>query len=217
MDTLYQKNNRRIIDISWPITEAMTAYKDKKVVEFTKVKEFERDCARESAVRIGSHTGTHVDAPSHFMENGDSIDAIPLDHLIGRARVIDLSHIESTITSGDLEVFSFEPGEIVLIKTRNSELGAQVPFDAAFVYLDHSAAMVLANNNVRAVGIDYLGIERAQPGHETHLALMQFRIPIVEGLRLKGVEAGFYQFICLPLAIVGLEAACARAILIANQ
>ncbi len=107
--------------------------------------------------------------------------------------------------------------EIILFRTKNSDLAPTAAFDYEFVYLREDAARYLVNKRVRAVGIDYLGIERNQPAHETHTALLSADIPIIEGLRLAEVAEGHYQLVCLPLAIVGLEASPARAILIVNQ
>ena len=206
-------NYKHIIDISWPISESMTAYKDKKVVSITPTKTWERDCAREATLFMGTHTGTHVDAPTHFMEHGATIDQLPFKNLIGRCTVIDMQHVHDRITAEDLQHVQLDADHIILFKTKNSALDSNALFNAAFVYVEQSAAGLLAAKKVRAVGVDYLGIERAQPGHETHLRLLECDIPIIEGLRLAHVEPGEYFFCCLPLALEGLEAAPARAVL----
>lgn len=203
-----------IIDISWPISPAMTSYKNSKPTVFTPLKSFEVDGVRDSNFTCNTHTGTHVDAPSHFIKNGNSIDQIPLDRLIGAATVIDVSNVDGPITALVLQREIIHAGEIILLKTKNSALSPSAPFNFDFVFLASSAAAWLAQHGVKAVGIDYLGIERNDPTHATHTILLEKNIPIIEGLRLEHVTPGRYQFYCLPLAIIGLEASPARAILI---
>jgi len=203
----------KIIDISWPISPAMTAYKDRSVVAFTPTKTFEKDHAREATVIIGTHSGTHVDAPAHFLEHGHTIDQMKLDALIGPCKVLDLSDISEKVTAHDLQRFDIKKHDRILLKTKNSSLDSQARFDASFIFLEKSGAEYLASLDIAAVGIDYLGIERGQADHATHEILMHKNIPIIEGLRLGHVEPGEYTLCCLPLALQGLEAAPARAVL----
>ncbi len=204
----------KIIDISWPITEKITQYKDRKDVHFTDKRIFEKEQVRSTIITLGSHTGTHIDAPSHFIQDGDTVETFPLEKLIGRCVVIDCTHVKNAITTDDIKSVKLLENAIVLFKTKNSALSPTAPFEYNFIYLDQSAAEYLAQQKVKAVGIDYLGIERNQPGHETHKALLQMGIPIIEGLRLQYVKPGEYELFCLPIAIQGLEAAPARAILL---
>lgn len=206
----------KVIDISWPLSSGTTGYKDKGIAEADWLKTFEVDHVRETVIRLKSHTGTHVDAPSHFLRDGHTIDQMPLGKLIGKAHVLDMTFVTSGITHQDLVRFEsvIAEGDIILFKTTNSSKSPMEQFDYNFIYLEASGAQYLAQKKIKAVGIDYLGIERAQPGHETHTVLMEHGIPIVEGLRLGKVAAGNYFFCCLPLALVGLEAAPARAILL---
>lgn len=206
-------NYKKIIDISWPISENMTAYKDRKVVAVTHTKTWEVDKAREALITLGTHTGTHVDTPPHFMEQGPTIDQLDLAKLIGPCTVFDMTHIQDSIGCDDLEKLPIRADQIILFKTKNSALDPNALFNPQFIYLNVSGARFLADKKVRAVGIDYLGIERGQSGHETHLCLLEKDIPIIEGLRLSHVQAGEYFFCCLPLALAELEAAPARAIL----
>lgn len=202
----------KLFDISWPISPAMTEYKNKKTVRIEQVKTFERDGVRESVIQLGSHTGTHIDAPSHFIQNGASIEQMPLDACIGACVVLDCTGLQK-ITAADLHKHAIELHTIVLLKTDNSHGEPAAPFNPEFVYLDASGARYLVERQVKAVGIDYLGIERNQSAHETHIILMQNNISIIEGLRLRHIMPGAYELICLPLAIVGAEAAPARAVL----
>lgn len=204
----------KIIDISWPISSEMTAYKDKHIVTFQQTKEFDQDGVRETIITLGSHTGTHIDAPAHFVRDGATLDELNLESYNGVARVIDMMHLDDRIEPQHLEALSITAGEILLFKTKNSALSVTAPFNPAFVYVSAQAAHYLVEKKIRAVGIDYLGIERMQPDHATHTAFMHAGIVIIEGLRLQHVVPGDYFLWCLPLKMPGLDGAPARAILI---
>ncbi len=166
----------------------------------------------ESRFCMGAHTGTHIDAPAHFIKGGKAIDQFDLGIFYGECVVIDLSGVEDAISKEDLEGHEIDGGR-VLLKTSNSLLSATGDFYSEFVYLSVEAAVYLADRGVKLVGIDYLSIERGQPGHPTHKALLVKDIPIVEGLRLAHVEQGSYTLSCFPLGFVGTEAAPCRAVL----
>lgn len=205
----------QIIDISWPISVDMTAYKNEKTVSVTPLKTIATDGARKTQVTLDTHTGTHIDVPAHFIKDGATSDAIDLETLTGPCVVIDLSGVTGAITEDDLEEYDLEECVILLIKTKNSALPADAPFNPDFVYLDASAAAYLAEaTEVQTIGFDYIGIERNQPEHDTHHILFEAGITIVEGLRLSEAKEGEYFFSCLPLAVKGLDAAPARAILV---
>ncbi len=207
-------NIKNSIDISWPITADMTTYKDSKIVELRNDKDFEKDYVRSSTISLDSHTGTHVDAPSHFTKGGKTIDQVPLESLVGKCRVLDVTDVEKKITAIDLEKHNIQKNEILLLKTKNSALSPTQKFEYNFIYLEQSGAQFLADKKIKTVGIDYLGIERKQPDHETHVILFEHGITIIEGIRLQQVEAKEYFLLCLPINIQGLEAAPARALLI---
>ncbi len=200
----------KIYDISWPISTATTAYKDKKTIHFEQVKSIDTDNARESVITLSSHSGTHVDAPSHFMRDGKTIDQIELSSIIGPCKVFDMSTVSDSITRDHLENLDISAGDIVLFKTTNSATQPTDKFIPHFINLEISGAQLLAQRKVRAVGIDYLGIG----AHATHNALFEHNITIVEGLRLNAVKQGKYFLCCLPLHMIGLEAALARAVLL---
>jgi arylformamidase len=209
----------KLVDISWPISVATTGYKDRHIVNLEELKNFDKDGVRESKVSLYAHTGTHVDAPAHFLRDGKTIDEVELERLSGSCVVLDLMEVEDAITSEHLEHFDdfIAPGDIVLLKTANSLLEATAPFNPHFVYLHESGARYLVSKGAKAVGIDYLGIERGDSAHTTHTTLMQADIVIIEGLRLAHVDAGEYPFMCLPLNIIGMEAAPARAVLLVEE
>lgn len=206
----------KIIDISWPISTATTGYKDKNVVAIDELKHFAADGVRETKITLSSHTGTHVDAPSHFLRDGKTIDEIALERLYGEAKVLDLITVGDVITSEHLSPFVIEEGDIVLLRTANSLREPTEKFDPHFIYLSADGAAYLAQRKIRAVGIDYLGIERNQPDHVTHKTLMQSDVVVIEGLRLGHVADGVYTMICLPLKIIGTEGSPARAVLVVS-
>ena len=167
-----------------------------------------------SRISMGIHTGTHMDAPLHFLEHGPSIDTLPFGATVGRARVIEIENQEA-ITVPELQTFDLEPGERILFKTRNSsrDWPAQ-PFLTDFVYIPHEAAEFLTERQVQTVGVDYLSVGGyKKDGAQTHSVLLSAGVWIIEGLNLAQVASGHYDLICLPLLLAGAEAAPARAII----
>jgi arylformamidase len=203
-----------IIDISWPIGGNMTTYKNKKTLNFRPLVTWQEHKARETSYTLTTHTGTHVDAPAHFIEDGSTVESLSLSALCGPALVVDVTHCDDRIALKDILELPLKPGMRVLFKTRNSLKNSDDEFDPLFVYLADDAAYYLAQLPVAAVGIDYLGVERNQPNHETHHTLLSRKIVLIEGLRLAHVEPGVYTLFCLPLLMPGLDGAPARAILI---
>jgi arylformamidase len=139
-----------------------------------------------------------------------------LQSCVGHCQVIDCTAVTDAITAEFLATCDIAPGMFVLFKTKNSFRSATDSFWYDFVYVDAGAAQWLVDHGVKGVGIDYLGIERNQPEHETHKILLESYTPIIEGLRLGHVEPGSYYFMCLPLLIPMAAAAPARAILMAT-
>jgi len=203
-----------VIDISWPLSQDMTSYKNREDFSIQAFKTFEKDGVRESIITLNAHTGTHIDAPSHFLKDGKTIGQTPFGQTVGPCKVLDLMEVEQSISEADLTSQEINAGDILLFKTKNSSSSETDSFDASFIYIDASAAQYLAAKQVRAVGIDYLGIEREQPGHETHKALFNSSITVIEGLRLGHVDPGEYFLMCLCIAVQEAEAAPARAVLL---
>lgn len=164
-------------------------------------------------IDMGTHTGTHVDAPSHFIAGDTGLEEMGLAALVGLARVIELDS-DPAVTVADLEPYDISEGERVLLKTRNSGLWAKDEFDPSFVYLSTEAAEYLAERRPACVGVDYLSVGGHQVnGTEVHHALLKARALLIEGLDLSAAQPGDYTLVCLPLRIAGAEAAPARAIL----
>ncbi len=205
-----------IFDISVPITNALPVYAGDPGVEITRTADMEAGAGYNlSRLNFGAHTGTHVDAPRHFIRDGETVEQLDLDLLIGPARVVDMTHVDYTISARDLERANLPAGtERVLFKTRNSALWEKPGFQQDFVALATDGAQWLVDHGVRLVGIDYLSAEAfGSPDFQVHQLLLGAKVIIVEGLNLAGIEAGAYQLICLPLKLQGAEGAPARAIL----
>ena len=203
------------IDVSVPLHTGMVHWPDNPPISIERELDMERgDVCNVSKMSLGVHTGTHMDAPIHFLRNGAGIDQMPLTVSIGRARVIEISDSVS-ITPEELAGHNIQRGERILFKTRNSARCWQTDdFVEDFVYIAHEAAQYLASLGVQTVGVDYLSVGGSKvDGPETHQALLGGGVWIIEGLNLSQAEAGVYDLICLPLRIVGGDGAPARAIL----
>lgn len=200
----------KIYDISSPIFEGMPVYKNKPEKQ-PKIKSVTNAHVTESRLELDLHSGTHIDAPLHMVNDGDTFETIPLEDLVGPVKVLDFMHIEDGITREDLEKFNLQERDFVLFKTRNS---LDEDFNPEFIYLKESGATYLAELNIRGVGIDALGVERSQPNHPTHKALFGANIIVIEGLRLSEVVAGSYFMVAAPLKLIGTDAAPARVILL---
>lgn len=171
--------------------------------------------ANVSQVSFGSHTGTHVDAAKHFFDDGQTVDQIPLEKLIGPAVLIAFDDSVMSVGAGDLEKHDIGNHKRVLIRTRNSSFLAQPDFHKDYTFLAPDGAEYLVTKGVELVGVDYLSIEQFHSGHHrTHRTLLEKSVVIVEGLSLGDVSPGEYDFVCLPLKLEGLDGAPARALLI---
>lgn len=199
----------KIYDISSPIFEGMPVYKNKPEKQ-PKIKSVTNGHVTESRLELDVHSGTHIDAPLHMVNDGETFETIPLEDLVGPVKVLDFMHIEDGITREDLEKFNLQENDFVLFKTKNS---LDEDFNHEFIYLKESGANYLAELKIRGVGIDALGVERSQPNHPTHKALFGANIIVIEGLRLSEVVAGSYFMVAAPLKLIGTDAAPARVIL----
>ncbi len=205
----------RWIDVSVPLQNGMVHWPGDPPVEIRRVKELRRgDSSTLSRLSMGSHTGTHLDAPSHFLKNGATLDRIPWEALIGPARVIGIRHPER-VTVAELHRSRIRRGERILFKTRNSvRCWKGNSFRPDFVHLDAEAARFLVQRGVRTVGMDYLSVGGyKKDGRDVHRILLGAGIWIIEGLNLSSAAPGRYELVCLPLRIAGGEGAPARALL----
>jgi len=168
-----------------------------------------------SAYSMGAHSGTHIDAPMHFIRDGAPIDRVPLEPLIGPARVIDIPDAVQSIDARELNRHRWKGASRVIFRTRSSQRGwmHSPTFHRDFAYIAPDAAQLLADAGVKLAGIDYLSAEQfAAPAPMTHRILLGKGIPIVEGLALERVPPGDYDLIVLPMKVGGHEAAPARAV-----
>jgi len=161
----------------------------------------------------GVHSGTHVDAPYHFIEGAATVDQLPLEILIGKARVIELSVLHG-IDRKDLAAYDLRDDLRLLLKTRMSGQLQKRDFQEDFVYLTEDAARYLVQAGIKLVGIDYLSIEKfGSTDFAAHHVLLGAGVVVIEGLDLSEVEEGEYDLICLPLRIVGADGSPARVVL----
>src|SRR2546423_4715430 len=202
-------------DISVPVRSGMVHWPGDPPFVRERFLDMDRgDRCNVSSLSMGAHTGTHMDAPLHFLNGGQPIDQMPLDATVGPARVIEI-HDGESIKPPELEPHNVRAGERILFKTANSRrCWRNDAFQEDFVYISQEAARLLADRGIRSVGVDYLSVGGfAKDGVETHEALLRAGIWIIEGLNLSAVNAGPYELVCLPLKLVGADGAPARAIL----
>jgi len=206
----------RWIDISVTLRNAMVHWPDDPPVHIKHVKDMERgDNANLSLISMGAHSGTHMDAPLHFIREGIGIDKMPLDTAVGHSRVIEIHDTES-IKPEELVRHRIRRGERILFKTRNSSwVWRRDTFVEDFVFISTEAAQFLVDRGVRVVGVDYLSVGGfKREGSKTHRVLLEGGVWTIEGLDLSRVSPGNYDLICLPLKLEQGDGAPARAILI---
>jgi len=197
----------QIYDVSLPLSAAMPTYPGDPGIEIKPWKALANgDVANVSLIDFGLHSGTHVDAPAHFIEGGTKVDALPLHSLVGEAEVVEVAEHIKVIDENFIVANCLRGSQRILFKTRNSSFwnNPEDGFRVDYTYIDAPAARQLVNSGVKLVGIDYLSIERFDTEkYETHHILLSKNIVILEGLDLRKVAAGLYELICLPLKIAG--------------
>ncbi len=195
----------RIYDVSVPLSAATPTYPGDPGIEITSYLALDRgDSANVSQIKFGLHSGTHVDAPSHFIRGGATVDSLALDSLLGLAEVIEAPAELDVIDRRYVEANCANGSSRILFKTRNSAFwnDTERGFRDDFVYIEPDAARWLVQTGVKLVGIDYLSVERFNSDDfETHLAFLSQGVIILEGLDLSAVSAGTYELICLPLKV----------------
>ena len=202
------------LDVSVPIRSGMVHYPGNPPVVLDFVHDLERgDPETLSQLSLSVHTATHVDAPVHFIRKGAPVDRLPINTLLGAARVIAVTDAEA-VTAGHLTPHGIASGERILLRTRNSQrCWTSDEFVPDYSYLSVDAADLLAEKRVSLIGIDYLSIGRGETNPQVHRILLSAGIVILEGLDLSQVSPGWHDFICLPLKLAGRDGAPARALL----
>lgn len=194
-----------IYDITVPLTNEMPTYPGDPGVQIRDWYSLaNNDPANVTHLNFGAHTGTHVDAPAHFIDGAAKVDSLPLDTLIGPAEVIEVPEANLAIDKKFVVDHVRSGATRYLFKTRNSNFWREQPtqFRSDFTFLELDAAEYLVQQGVKLVGIDYLSIEQfGKKDHKIHLALLSHEVVIVEGLNLEDVPAGHYELICLPMRI----------------
>jgi arylformamidase len=210
----------KILDISLPISSDLPVWPGDPAIVLERYRSIgQGNASNDTRLACSVHTGTHIDAPAHFLEKGATVDQLPLDILIGPALVAELPEVD-VITPEILNALAI-PSETVrlLFKTKNSALWAEPNsrFKPDYAALSTGAARWIVREGIRLVGIDYLSIQRFDdPEPFTHAILLDAGMVIVEGLNLQNIKPGSYQLVCLPLKLSGSDGAPARVVLIEN-
>ncbi len=203
----------KIFDISLSLSPATIHWVTGKPLELIERKRMSRgDTNNSSSIHTSVHAGTHVDAPFHFVAEGATIEALPLDIFIGPARVCAVEP-GSHITAADVEKIGIQGEERVLFKTRNSSLLHKGVYDASFAAFSVDGAKALVSAGVRLVGLDYLSAAHADEQVPVHRAFLDHGVILLEGVDLSQVEPGRYELICPPVKLAGCDGAPCRALL----
>lgn len=201
-------------DLTIPICHGMTVWPGNPRVSVTRVRDLDQgDRCNLSEIHLGAHSGTHLDGLNHFIKGAPGIDQMPLELMSGSARVIEIKNPDA-ITAEELIPHDLQADERVLFKTRNSsELYPLATFSESFVYIGNCAAELLTDRKVAMVGVDYLSIGGYRGNVlEVHHELLGGGVWCIEGLDLRPVSAGRYEFLCLPIRLVDGDGGLARAI-----
>jgi arylformamidase len=204
----------RLIDVTVPLSKHLPAFPGDPRFEIEATERIANGAPYNlSRLTLGTHAGTHVDAPFHFEANGATVDQLPLDVLMGRARVVDLGNREC-VDRAFLAALDLGGTRRLLFKTRTSGclVSGEMPTD--FAYLTPDAASHLVEAGIELVGIDSPSVERfGSSDYTVHHTLLRAGVVIVESLDLSNVTPGEYDFTCLPLRVAGADGAPARAVL----
>jgi arylformamidase len=210
--------NDKLFDVSVPLKSGMVHWPgDPDVIIKRNSDMNEGEDANTSIISMSNHTGTHMDAPLHFIKGGMSLDDLPLEAVIGKARLIEVADTD-VIEAKHLEEKGISAGERIIIKTRNSDIKWwEMDFLDKYVYLSEDAAAYLADKKIRTLGVDYLSIGGKDINtKETHDHILGAGIWVIEGLKLDEVMPGNYELIALPLKLVNGDGAPCRVVLRSN-
>jgi arylformamidase len=207
----------QIHDISLPVSESLIVWPGDRPVEITRSSDLAQgDTATVSHISMSVHSGTHVDAPAHFVPDGAGVEALDLSVLVGQAAVIDAQTVD-VLSASTLDEMAIPAGAArLLFRTRNSNLWArgEPAFRRDYVAISPDGAQWLTARGVKLVGVDYLSVAAFNEEVDTHRLLLSAGVIVVESLNLSGIEPGTYTLVCLPLRLTGLDGAPARAILL---
>lgn len=204
-----------IIDITFPISSRMPKWPGSVGFSFNWHMTMPKDSNNLSSIQMDSHFGTHIDAPLHFLKNGKSVEKIDLNKCIGDVFVSEIRN-KSSITSSDLENADIPlTCKRLILKTDNQNFWEQdlTEFKEDFSSIDASGAKWIVDRGIMLVGIDYLSIQRFHDSADTHRILLEAEVVIIESLKLNMVQSGWYELVCMPINIEGLEGAPARVVL----
>ena len=204
----------KLIDVSVPLDAQLPTYPHNTPFSVEPIKRLARgDSSNVSTLHMSAHTGTHVDAPRHFFDEGAGTEALPLELLVGRTRVIEIDS-RTAVAAEELAAIDFSDDIRVLIKTHNSRLWGSPEFHTDYVGITESGAKHLVEHGIKVVGVDYLSVEQFRhPGAPAHHVLLGAGTIVIEGLDLRDVDPGVYEMFCLPLRVVGSDGAPARVVL----
>jgi arylformamidase len=204
----------KLIDVSVPLDGNLPTYPGNTPFSLEPVKRIAAgDSSNVSTLHMSAHTGTHVDAPRHFYDERGGTEALLLEMLLGRTRVVEIA-TRRAINAEDLAAIDLAEDVRVLLKTSNSRLWGSASFHQGYVGVTESGARYLVEHGIKVVGVDYLSVEEfKRPGAPAHHVLLGAGTIVIEGLNLLDVEPGVYEMVCLPLKIVGADGAPARVVL----
>lgn len=203
----------KIYDLSLALSADMVRWVSSQPLELIERKRMARgDTNNSSSVLMSVHSGTHVDAPFHFVPDGRTIESLPLELFVGPARVCAVDS-ERYITAADVAALDLQNETRVLFKTRNSRLLHQPAYDPGFVAFSADGAQALVERGVKLVGLDYLSVARADEQVPVHRAFLDHGVVLLEGADFSEVPPGRYELICLPIKLRGADGAPCRAVL----
>ena len=204
----------KLLDVSVPLAAGIPAYPGNPEFELQPIKRIaDGESSNVSRLVMGTHTGTHVDAPKHFIDHAGGVETLALDLLIGRARVVEINK-RGGIGPEDLAAAGLREDLRVLLKTPNSRLWSSTTFHTDYTYVTEAGARYMVEQGIKVVGVDYLSIEQfKKSGAPAHRTLLSNGVIIIEGLNLAEADAGMYEMYCLPLPVSGGDGAPARVVL----
>jgi arylformamidase len=203
-----------LIDVTVPLDANVPVYPGNTPFSIEAIKRMSRgDSSNLSSLHLSAHAGTHVDAPGHMLDGGGDTESLPMELLIGRARVIEVT-TRTGIGRDDLAGHDLSEDLRLLIKTSNSRLWASPEFHKDYVGVTEAGARYLVEHGIKVVGVDYLSVEEfKKPGAPAHRTLPGAGVIVIEGLNLRDVDPGIYEMFCLPMRIIGSDGAPARVLL----